>query len=250
MLIQQTISHLHELRLNGMVNALEIQLNQTAAQALPFEDRLGILVDAEKSLRETKRLMALLKSAKLHHSEACIDNINFDPNRKLDRAFIMTLATCNWVDAGQHIILTGATGTGKSWLACALGNQICRQGKSVRYFRLSRLVEQLAIAKGDGSLARLRSQLAKTTVIIIDDWLMAPLNTATAYEILELFDDRANKSSLILASQHPVENWYDRIGDATFADAILDRVVHSAHRIEIKGQSMRKSQGLKKADPG
>ncbi len=244
MLIQQTIGGLRELRLFGMVNALDIQLGQTAVQALSFEDRLGLLVDAELSSRETKKLSRLLKDAKLKESTACIENIDYDPSRKLDRSLIMSLANCNWVEAGQNVIITGATGAGKSWMACALGNQICRRGKSVRYFRLSRLIEQLSVAKGDGSLAKFRAQLARTSVIMLDDWLMAPMDAASAREILELVDDRSGKNSLILTSQHTVDGWHDRIGEPTVADAILDRIVHSAHRIEIKGDSIRKQRGI------
>ena len=244
MLIQQTMNGLRELRLTGMANALEIQLGQTAAQALSFEDRLGILVDAELSSRDTKKLARLLRAAKLKEPSACVENIDYAPARSLDRSFIMSLANCNWVDTGQHVIITGATGAGKSWMACALGNQICRKGKSVHYFRLSRLIEQLSIAKSDGSLGRFRAQLARTAVIILDDWLMAPLDTASAREVLEVVDDRTGTSSLILASQHPVDVWHDRIGEPTVADALLDRIVHSAHRIEIRGESLRKRRSI------
>lgn len=245
MLIQQTMTHLRELRLVGMVNALELQLGQTSVQSLPFEDRLGMLVDAEVSARDTKRLGKLLKDAKFKDSTACIESIDFDPARTLDRPLIMSLASCNWVEAGQHLIITGPTGAGKSWMACAFGNQLCRRGKSVRYFRLSRMIEELNVAKGDGSLLRLRAQLARASVLILDDWLMAPMDAQSAREILELVDDRTGKSSLILTSQHPVEAWHDRIGEPTVADALLDRIIHSAHRIEIRGESIRKRRGIR-----
>lgn len=245
MLIHQTITQMRELRLAGMVDALELQLGQTSVQALSFEDRLGMLVDAEVSARETKRLTKLLKDAKLKESAACIENIDFDPARALDRSLISTLATCHWAEVGQHIIITGATGAGKSWLASAFGNQLCRRGMSVRHFRLSRLIEELSIAKGDGSLARFRAQLARASVIILDDWLMAPLDASSAREILELVDDRTGKNSLILTSQHPVAEWHDRIGEPTVADALLDRIVHSAHRIDIQGESLRKRRGIR-----
>lgn len=249
MLIQQTINGLRELRLTGMIAALEIQLQQTDVQALAFEDRLGMLVDAEMSSRNNKKLERLLKDAKFKE-QACIENINYDPKRKLNRSLIVTLATGNWVEVGQNLIITGATGAGKSWLACAFGNQLCRRGISVKYFRLSRLIEQLSVAKGDGSLARLRAQLAKASVLMLDDWLLAPLDAASAREILELIDDRTGKNSLILTSQYPVETWHDRIGEPTVADAILDRIIHSAHRIEIKGEeSMRKQKGLNNSIP-
>jgi DNA replication protein DnaC len=249
MLIQQTMNGLRDLRLAGMIAALEIQLQQIDVQALAFEDRLGMLVDAEMSLRDNKRLERLVKDAKFKEL-ACIENINYDPKRMLNRSLIMTLATGNWVEAGQNLIITGATGTGKSWLACALGNQLCRRGISVKFFRLSRLIEQLSVAKGDGSLTRLRAQLAKASVLILDDWLMAPLDAPSAREILELIDDRTGKNSLILTSQFPVNTWHDRIGEPTVADAILDRIIHSAHRIEIAGDdSMRKLNGLNNSVP-
>ena len=244
MLIQETMTILRDLRLAGMASALELQLGQAPVQALPFEDRLGMLVDAEVSARDTKRLEKLLKDAKFKETNACIENIDYDPTRALDRSLILSLANCNWAEKGQHIIITGATGAGKSWLACAFGNQLCRRGRSVRYFRLSRLIEALAVAKGDGSLGRLRLQLARTAVIILDDWLMAPMDAVSAREILELVDDRTGRNSLILASQHPVEGWHDRIGEPTVADAILDRIVHSGHRIEIRGESIRKRRGI------
>jgi DNA replication protein DnaC len=235
---------MRELRLAGMLSALEIQFAQPSVQAMSFEDRLGLLVDAEVSARDTKKFSKLLKDAKLKEPSACIENIDYDPARALDRPLIMTLGNCNWVDAGQHIIITGPTGAGKSWLACALGHQVCRRNRAVRYFRVSRLVEQLSIAKGDGSIHRLRGQLARPAVIILDDWLMAPLDATSAREVLELVDDRMGKNSFILTSQHPVDTWHDRIGEPTVADALLDRIVHSSHRIDIKGESIRKRRGI------
>lgn len=245
MLIQQTFNLLRELRLTGMLGALELQLGQPDAQSLPFEDRIGMLVEAEISTRNTKRMAKLIKDAKLKEPCACIEGIDYDPARGLDRSLINSLALGHWVDNAQHIIITGATGAGKSWMASAFGIQLCRQGKSVRYFRQSRLVEQLAVAKGDGSLPRLRANLAKASVIILDDWLMAPLDASSAREVLELVDDRAGKGSLILTSQHPVTEWHDRISEPTVADAMLDRIVHSSHRLEIRGESIRKRRGIR-----
>lgn len=213
-------------------------------QALPFEDRLGLLIDTEIALRETKKCARLLTRAKLKEPSACIEYIDYDPKRGLDLPLLLMLANCHWVEVGQHVIITGATGSGKSWLACAYGNTLCRSGITVRYFRVSRLLEQITIAKGDGSLPRLRSQLSKVSVLILDDWLLSPISAASAREFLELIDDRTGKNSIILTSQYPVDNWHDRIKEPTVADAILDRMIHVSHRIVIKGGSMRKRKGL------
>ncbi|NOU45168.1 MAG: ATP-binding protein [Methyloglobulus sp.] len=244
MLNHETVSRLKELRLFGMVSALESQRQQTEAQALPFEDRLGLLIDTEITLRETKKCARLLARAKLKGPSACIENIDYDPKRGLDRPLLLTLANCHWVEVGQNLIITGATGSGKSWLACAYGNRLCRSGVSVRYFRVSRLLEQITIAQGDGSLPRLRAQLSKVSVLILDDWLLSPISAASAREFLELIDDRIGKSSIILTSQYPVDSWHDRIKEPTVADAILDRIIHVSHRIVITGGSMRKRKGL------
>jgi DNA replication protein DnaC len=249
MLINQTIEGLLELRLNGMADALRSQLEQVSVQELSFDERLGLLVDAELSARQTKKLKRLLDDAKLKEPSACLANTDYAPSRGVGRAQIMSLATCHWVDTGQHVIITGATGVGKTWLACAIGHQVCLRGKPVRYLRAPRLLEQLSTAQGDGSLSRFRAQLARASVLILDDWLMAPLDAASAREILELVDDRTGKGSLVITSQHPVETWHDRIGEPTVADAILDRIIHSAHRIKIGGESIRKLHGLEQSEP-
>jgi DNA replication protein DnaC len=172
MLTYETIAKLKSLGLSGMVDALEIQRQQIEVQALPFEDRLGLLIDAETASRETKKCTRLLRNAKLKEPSACIENIDYDPKRELDRSLILTLASCQWVSQGQNMIITGATGSGKSHMASAFGNKLCRAGISVRYFRFPRLIEQMTIAKGDGSLPRLRMQLSRISVLILDDWLM------------------------------------------------------------------------------
>lgn len=242
MLINQTITKLNELKLSGMAQAVNIQLGQTDAQSLPFEDRLAMLVDAEYSYRETKRMKKLVTNAKFAIPSACVEDIDFDNGRKLDRPLISTLTNCNWVEKKQNIIIEGPSGAGKSWMACALGNQICRNGISVRYIKMSRLIEDIQIAKGDGSIKRYRAQLTRVNVLIIDDWLLAPLETTSAREILEILDEAYNIGSLILTSQHPVSDWHSRIAEKTVADAILDRIVHNSHRIKIAGESMRKKK--------
>jgi DNA replication protein DnaC len=244
MLTYETIAKLKALGLSGMVDALELQRQQTEVQALPFDDRLGLLIDAETASRETKKCMRLLRNAKLKEPSACIENIDYDPKRELDRSLILTLANCQWVNQSQNIIISGATGCGKSHMASAFGNKLCRAGFPARYFRFPRLIEQLTIAKGDGSLPRLRMQLSRVAVLILDDWLIAPLNSVSAREVLELIDDRIGKTSLILTSQFPVDSWHDLIGEPTVADAILDRIIHVSHRINIKGGSMRRRKGI------
>ena len=242
MLINQTITKLNELKLSGMAQAVNIQLGQTDAQSLPFEDRLAMIVDAEYSYRETKRMKKLLLNARFAIPTACVEDIDFDQSRKLDRPLMSTLITCNWLEKRQNVIIEGPSGAGKSWIACALGNQICRNGISVRYIKMSRLVEEIKISLGDGSIKRYRAQFARIKVLIIDDWLLAPLETTSAREILEILDDSYNIGSLILTSQHPVADWHSRINEKTVADAILDRVVHNSHRIKISGESMRKKK--------
>ncbi|MBA4252203.1 MAG: AAA family ATPase [Chlorobiaceae bacterium] len=242
MLINHTITKLSDLKLCGMAQAVTAQLNQTEIQSISFEERLAMVVDAEFSYRETKKMKKLLSNAKFAIPSATIENIDFDPSRKLDRPLISTLITCNWVEKKQNVIVEGPSGAGKSWFACALGNQICRNGTSVRYIKMSRLVEEIKIAIGDGSIKRYRAQFARIKVLIIDDWLLAPMETVSAREILEILDDCYNIGSLILTSQHPVSDWHSRIAEKTVADAILDRIVHNSHRIKISGESMRKKK--------
>ncbi len=244
MLLKQTISALRELRMLGFIDALEQQLSQPAISELSFEERLSILVDAEISNRSSKKFNRHLKLAKFKDSAACIENIDFSPLRKINRSMITTLSSCNWIELGQNLIVTGPCGSGKTWMSCAFGNQACRKGYTSRYFRLPLLIEQIATAKADGSINRFRAQISKTSVIILDDWLMTTLDALAAREILELFDERTKGRSLILASQHPVSTWHARITEPTIADAILDRIVHTSHRIEIAGESMRKRQSI------
>lgn len=240
MLINQTITKLNDLKLCGMSQAVNMQLSQTDIQSLPFEDRLGMIVDAEYTYRETHKMKRLLSNAKFAMPSASVQDIDYDPSRKLDRPLISTLITCNWVEKKQNLIIEGASGAGKSWFACAFGTQICRNGISVKYVKMSRLVEDIQTSRGDGSIKRYRAQFSKVKVLVIDDWLLAPLETSSAREILEILDDAYNIRSIILTSQHPVSDWHSRISEKTVADAILDRIVHNSHRVKIAGESMRK----------
>jgi DNA replication protein DnaC len=241
MLHQHTLEKLYMLKLTGMAAAFEQQLAQPAAEELAFEERFGLLLDQEILHRDNRRLSRLLKAAKLRLN-ACVEDIDYRHPRGIDRSFMSTMASCQWVQRHHNLAITGPTGSGKTWLACALGNQTCRQGLSVRYFRLPRLFEMLRIAHGDGSYPRLMNQLAKTDLIILDDWGIQKIAPAQRNDLMEVIEDRHGLRSTLIASQLPIEHWHDFIGEATLADAILDRLLHTAHRLPLKGDSMRKKQ--------
>jgi len=239
MLLNQTTEHLSKMRLHGMVKALDDQRCNAALQDLTFDERFGLCVEAEVHDREDRRLKRLLKAAKLKVS-ACVEDVNFSARRGLDRKVFSTLATCDWIEKSLNTIITGPTGVGKTWIACALGHQAARKGYSVIYKRLSRLLEELEIANGDGSLPKLRAKLARVDLIILDDWALAPITSRGRHDLLELVDDHIGTGSILITSQLPVEQWHDYLGEPTVADAILDRLVHRSHRIELRGESMRK----------
>jgi DNA replication protein DnaC len=238
-LIEQTLLNLKELRMNGMVQAIEDQRLNIAIQKLAFEDRLGMAVDIEIQERKTRKLQRLIKQAKFKIA-ACPEDINYRVKRGIDRQVISNLLSCDYLEKNLNVILTGPTGVGKTWLACALGQQAARRGYSVLYTRLSRLLEELEVAHADGSLPSLRNKLSKKDLIILDDWALSPLSSTGRQELLEIIDDRLGKSSLMITSQLPVEQWHVYLGEATIADAILDRIVHRAHTISLQGESMRK----------
>lgn len=239
MLTEQTRTQLRALKLAGMLDALEQQLSQPETHDLGFEQRLAMLVEREVLHRENRRLARLLKIARLRVN-ACIEDIDYRHPRGLERARIASLASSEWLAGHFNLCLTGPTGSGKTWIACALGNQACRQGYSVRYLRVPRLFEQLRIAHGDGSYPRLMEQLLKTDLLILDDWGIQKLSAAQRHDLMEVIEDRHGRRSTLIASQLPIEHWHDYLGDATLADAILDRLLHSAHRISLSGESMRK----------
>ena len=240
MLTNHTLDKLRTLRLAGMAEAFEHQGQQPQTEELAFDERLGMLVDHEILYRENRRLTRLLRDAKLRVN-ACVEDIDYRQPRGLKRAELASLATCNWIQRQHNLCLTGPTGTGKTWLACALGNQACRQGLSVRYFRLPRLFQSIRIAHGDGSYPRLMNQLLKTNLVILDDWAIQPLNAAQRSDLMEVIEERHGRQATLIASQLPIEHWHDYIGEATLADAILDRLLHNAHRLMLTGESMRKS---------
>jgi DNA replication protein DnaC len=242
MLTQHTLTRLHGLKLDGMARAFEEQITLPASHDLSFEERFGLLVDREIAWRDTRRLDRLLKLAHLKFPGACLEDLDTRAVRGLDTRLLSSLASCDWIRAGQTVIATGKTGVGKSWIACALGNQACRQGFSVLYTRFPRLLEELRIAHGDGSFGRRLAQLAKTDVLIIDDWATGPITQAARSDLLEVLDDRTTGKSTIVTSQLTVEHWHEYLADPTLADAILDRIVHHSHRIALHGESLRKNR--------
>jgi DNA replication protein DnaC len=240
MLNEQTIDQLRQLKLLGMLDAFEQQLAQPESHELAFEQRVALLVEREVLHRENRRLSRLLKEAKLR-VPACVEDIDYRHPRGLEKARMASLAGGEWIARALNLCITGPTGCGKTWLACALGNQACRQGRSARYLRLPRLLEQLRIAHGDGSYARLMNQLLKTELLILDDWGIQKLTAAQRQDLMEVIEDRHGRRSTLIASQLPVEHWHDYLGEATLADAILDRLLHGAHRLNLRGESMRKT---------
>nr|VFJ78674.1 MAG: DNA replication protein DnaC [Candidatus Kentron sp. FW] len=234
------IEQLHTLKLTGMAAALSLQWElPTTYLDLSFEERLGMLLDKEIMERENRRLTRLLQLAKLR-IPASIEEIDYRHPRGLERSKMAALASCNWIARHQNLLITGPTGCGKTWIACALGNQACRQGIPVRYFRLPPLLEQLRIAHGDGSYPRLMAQLAKCQLLILDDWGIQKITGSQPADLMEVIEDRHGLRSTLVASQLPVDLWHDYIGEATLADAILDRLIHNAHRLLLQGESMRR----------
>lgn len=242
MLHQHTLNTLKTLKLPGMAVAFEEQLIQPVTQSLSFNDRFGLIVDREISYRDNQKLGRLLKNARLKH-HACTEDIDYRAGRGLDKAVMASLIDGDWIRQAQNLILTGATGCGKTWIACALGNQACRQGLSVLYTRTSRLMEEMKLAHADGSFRKRLLQIAKVDLLILDDWGLSTMTQLERQDLLELIDDRTRKSTLI-TSQIPVKAWHEVIGEPTLADAILDRIVHRAHMIEMIGESMRKTKKL------
>lgn len=239
MLINQTLEKLRELKLYGFVEELERQLPNPSVRSLSFEDRLGNLVDVELTTRSNKRLSMLLKNAKLKHKSACIEDINYSYSRNLDKSTMLSLSNVDWIRQKNNLVFSGPTGTGKTWLACALGNQACRQGMSVLFIRMSALIEDLFTARSTATFSKRITQLAKIDLLIIDDWCIEPIPAKSQSDLLELVDSRSGVNSTIITSQVPMQLWHDYIDNQTIADAILDRLVHSSQYIKLNGDSLR-----------
>lgn len=237
----QLIQQLRTLRVPGMVEALEQQLEQPATHSdLSFEQRLGLLVDREATYRGNNKVQRLLRAAKLK-LQASPEDVDYQHPRALEKNQFASLLSCQWIEQHQNVLITGPTGCGKTYLGCVLATQACRQGYSVRYFRASRLLDSLAIAHGDGRFTKIINQIAKTDLLVLDDWGLEKLTLGQRNDVLELMEDRHGSRSTLITSQVPIQNWHTSIGDATLADAILDRLLHNAHRMKLKGDSMRRA---------
>ncbi len=249
MMMNTTLNQLRELRLMGMLTALDEQLTQAGMSAVSFEERIALIVERELHWRHDKRRARLLKEAKLKYPQAAIEDIDTRAGRGLDRKAVMSLALGDWIDSGHSVLITGPTGAGKSWLACALAQHACRRGRSAFYQRVPRLSEELRIRHGNGTFGKWLIQLAKTDVLLLDDWGMAGLDNQARADLLEIIDDRAASKATIITSQLPIEHWHAWVGDATIADAILDRLMQRNHRFTLTGESLRQKPKPTKKEP-
>jgi DNA replication protein DnaC len=241
MLNEQTHQKLTAMKLFGMATAFDERLKERGNDKLSFEERFGLMVEREWNERQQRRLKRRLGSAKLREA-ACVEDINYRHPRNLDRSVIQRLSTCRWVADHENLVISGATGLGKTWLGCALANKACREGYSALYARLPRLFHLLQIARADGSYIKELARLAKADVLVLDDLGLSPIGEVERRDLLEVLEDRHGVRSTVVTSQIPVKKWHETIGDPTIADAFIDRLLHRAHRIELKGPSMRETQ--------
>jgi DNA replication protein DnaC len=242
MLTSPTLDKLRDLNLMGMTRGYQAQMERADYQAQSFDDRLGMLVDEEMQDRENRRLHRYLKAARLR-DQACVEDIDFQAPRGLDRSLIRELAEARWIDAHQNVLVIGATGVGKTYVACALAEAAIRKGHTALYLRFPRMIDELAVSRVDGRMPRLLATWARVGVLLLDDFAMRSLTGQQAADLLEVIEDRSQHRSTIVTSQMPVKQWHEALGDATIADAVLDRLIHNAHRIELRGhESIRRSQ--------
>lgn len=241
MLVQPTISKMHEMKMSPMAEAFSRQIQEPAFLPLAFEERVGMIIDAEYSARQDRKVTRRLQVARLRQ-QASLEDIDWQTPRGLDRQQVLTLGTCGYIRDHQNLLITGPTGVGKSWLACAFAERACRVGFWAYYRRASRLFHDLTIAKADGSYGRLLARLAKMDLLVLDDFVLSPLKDAERRDLLEILEDRHDRASTLITSQLPVKAWHAAIGEETLADAICDRLVHGAYKIELKGTSMRESK--------
>lgn len=246
MLTQQTLDKMNVMKLSGMTAAFQQQLDGAEYARLSFEERLGLLIDSEWTAREQRKLSRRLRKAKLRYP-ASLEDIDFKHPRALDRQQVLSLGNCGYIQSRHNLLITGPTGIGKSYLACAFVECACRRGYGAAYVRLPRLLQQLAVARGDGSYARILERLARIDLLAIDDWLLAPLRDPERRDLVEVIEDRSERTSTLIASQLPTKDWHAGIGDPNLADAICDRLLHNAHRLELKGPSMRRTKIAPKA---
>jgi DNA replication protein DnaC len=243
--VQQTLNHLRVLRLTTMAHAYQLQLEQSAMQELSFDDRLSMLVEREVAERGSRKLNRLIRSASFPEV-ATTEEIDYRPSRGLDKAQLAALIACEWIRQRLNLMVLGPTGAGKTWFACALGTQACRLGLSVVFRKAVDLYSAISTAMLDGSLSRLKADLSRPDLLILDDFGMGEMNVQIAHVLLDIVDRRMRTSSLLITSQYPVEQWYACFPDPTVADAVLDRIVHQSYRIVLKGESMRKLQARKR----
>jgi DNA replication protein DnaC len=241
MMAQQTIEKLLDLRLKMMAEDYAEQKDRGDMGELSFDDRFGLLVDREWLRRKEHRTQRRLKGSK-SKQQACVEDIDYRSRRGLDRKMMEDLATCHWIRAGRNLLMTGPTGVGKTWLSCALINRACRDGLTALYYRVPRLTHELTIARGDGTYLKLLGKLARVDLLVLDDWALAPLEGQDQHDLLEVVDDRAGLRSTLVTSQLPATKWHDVVADPSVADALLDRLIGSAIKIELKGGSLRKSE--------
>lgn len=249
MIEQITVNKLREMRLSAMADALKDQSEDTAYDSLSFEDRVGMLVDAEWSKRRSVKLQKMIRSAGFSEPSACIEGIEYLPDRELDKSMILKLSSCGYIGEGRHIILKGASGCGKTWFGCAFGNAACRQYISVRYMRLPELLNDLVIARGEGTFKKVIKAYQKVGLLVLDEWLLKPLTTEQAMDLFEIIEARTRNGSMIFCTQFDPRGWYERIGteeDGTVSEAIIDRIKHNSYEIHLKGKvSMREYYGMK-----